>query len=240
MKSQTFLLLSLLQSAMFLQTSCSEDVLSPDDTNEPQERISFSASLDKSEGSRGSVVTTNNYLQKMASFKVWGYMSDGGSYYVGKSGAEGFVIDNKGDGTWDYDNIEDLLYWPTGSMNFYAITPATDDNYSFDGSKLTYTVPTDKSKQVDLMYATATNQTKTTNKGIVNLQFQHALSQVVFKGMTKSSNLSVEIESITIHNVNSVMTIGLKGTATTPTAKYANYGIGMSTTKTVLLLSPSA
>ena len=124
-------------------------------------------------------------------------------------------------------------------MNFYAITPSSNSNYTFNGGLLTYIVPTDNSKQIDLMVAKAANQTKTTNKGVVNLPFEHALSQVVFKGMTKSSNLSVEIQSITIHNVNSVMTLGLNGTATTPAAQYANYSLGMGGTKTVAVTDAS-
>lgn len=201
--------------------------------------IGFNGTADNAAGTRALPIGSANFADQVKNFKVWGYLANGGAYYLGRTGDAGILINNMGGGNWDYNTQTDMVYWPNEAMNFYAVTPSENTNYAFDGGLLTYTVPTDNSAQVDLMVAKADNQTKATNKGIVNLPFQHALSLVVFKGMTKSSNLSVEIESITIHNVNSVMTIGLNGTATAPEAKYANYAIGMSNTKTVAVTDAS-
>lgn len=201
--------------------------------------IGFNGTADNAAGTRALPIGSANFADQVKNFKVWGYLTNGGAYYLGRTGDAGILIKNMGNGQWDYNTQTDMVYWPNEAMNFYAVTPSENANYAFDGGLLTYTVPTDNSAQIDLMTAKANNQTKATNKGIVNLQFQHALSQVVFKGMTKSSNLSVEIASITIHNVNSVMTIGLNGTANAPTAKYANYSIGMSDTKTVAVTDAS-
>lgn len=201
--------------------------------------IGFNGTADNAAGTRALPIGSANFADQVKNFKVWGYLANGGAYYLGRTGDAGILIKNMGNGQWDYNNQTDMVYWPNEAMNFYAVTPSENANYAFNGGLLTYTVPTDNNAQIDLMTAKANNQTKATNKGIVNLQFQHALSQVVFKGMTKSSNLSVEIAGITIHNVNSVMTIGLNGTATTPTAKYANYGLGMGGTKTVAVTDAS-
>lgn len=221
-------------------TSCSQDdEPTTGKTATSSNVIGFNGTADNTTGTRALPISSANFADQVKNFKVWGYLTNGGAYYLGRTGDAGVLINNMGNGQWDYATQTDLVYWPNDAMNFYAITPSANDNYAFDGGQLTYTVPTDNSKQVDLMTAKADNQTKATNKGIVNLKFQHALSQVVFKGMTKSTNLGVEIESITIHNVNSVMTIGLNGAAVAPTAKYANYGIGMSNTKTVAVTDAS-
>ena len=220
-------------------SSCSQDDEPGAAQSVSSNAIQFNATTDNAAGTRGLPTTSANYLTQVSNFKVWGTLVNGGAYYLGQTGDAGILIANKGGGKWDYNTATDMVYWPNEAMNFYAVTPSSNSNYSFNGGLLTYTVPTDNSKQIDLMTAKAANQTKTTNKGVVNLQFQHALSQVVFKAITKSSNLSVEIQSITIHNVNSVMTLGLNGTATAPAAKYANYGLGMGGTKTVAVTDAS-
>jgi hypothetical protein len=221
-------------------SSCSQDDEPGTAQSVSSNAISFNVTTDNAAGTRGVPTTAANYLTQVKDFKVWGTLANGGNYYLGRTGDAGILIANKGGGKWDYNVATDVVYWPNNeAMNFYAITPSSNSNYTFNGGLLTYTVPTDNSKQIDLMVAKAANQTKTTNKGVVNLPFEHALSQVVFKGMTKSSNLSVEIQSITIHNVNSVMTLGLNGTATTPAAQYANYSLGMGGTKTVAVTDAS-
>ena len=214
-------------------SSCSQDDDPGSSYPVSSNAIQFNVTTDNAAGTRGVPTTAANYLTQVKDLKVWGYLASSGSYYLGHTGDAGILIDNRGDGKWDYNAPTDMVYWPNEAMNFYAITPSSNSNYAFNGGLLTYTVPTDNSKQIDLMIAQAANQTKNTNKGVVNLPFQHTLSQVVFKGMTKSSNLSVEIQSITIHNVNSVMTLGLNGTATAPAVNYANYTLGMGGTKTV-------
>lgn len=220
-------------------TSCSQDEDPGKAPSVAANAIQFNAVTNSALTTRGLPTTSANYLTQVKDFKVWGTLVNGGAYYLGRTGDAGILIANKGGGKWDYNTATDMVYWPNEAMNFYAVTPSANTNYSYNGGVLTYTVPTDNSKQVDLMIAKASNQTKATNKGIVNLPFQHALSQIVFKGVTKSSNLSVEIQSITIHNVNSVMTLGLNGTATAPTASYANYSLGMSGTKTVAVTDAS-
>ena len=213
--SFALIIYSILCTVFSVIVSCSdrENIMQTDDTGTP---ILFSVSQSKFSRAVSSNAVSN--------FKVYAYDSKG-NYYI--NGAK-----FNGDGT---SNSSEIYYWPlSGSLSFYAISPFDDNNiYSISNGVLSYTVPTDNSKQIDLMTAKAANQTKTTNKGVVNLQFQHVLSKVSFKGYVSVSGLSVEVQSITIHNVNSVMALGLNGTATTPTAKYANYSIGMDGVKTI-------
>ena len=213
--SFALIIYSILCTVFSVIVSCSdrENIMQTDDTGTP---ILFSVSQSKFSRAVSSNAVSN--------FKVYAYDSKG-NYYI--NGAK-----FNGDGT---SNSSEIYYWPlSGSLSFYAISPSDDNNiYSISNGVLSYTVPTDNSKQIDLMTAKAANQTKTTNKGVVNLEFQHVLSKVSFKGYVSVSGLIVEVQSITIHNVNSVMALGLNGTATTPTAKYANYSIGMDGVKTI-------
>ena len=233
-------------------TSCSQEEEASSAQSETSHVIRFNATTDNAAGTRGLPTTSTNYLTQVKDFKVWGTVN--GRQYIGNTDfyddnhypdetKAGVLIANKGGGKWDYNTATDMVYWPNEAMKFYAITPSTNANYSYTSSNgnFCYTVPTDNSQQIDLMHAYAANQTKTTNKGVVNLQFQHALSQVVFKAITKSSNLNVEIQSIKIHNVQSKLYVSLISdwSFLQSYSPYANYSLGMGGTKTVAVTDAS-
>lgn len=218
-------------------TSCSQDdeVMSSK-SSAKGDPIAFAPVITNADGTRALPTTSANYLTQVKDFKVWGYYDGGTEYYLGKQGKDGiYIIHTSGKSDWTYKTASDFVYWPTSTqtLDFYAVTPSDNDNYSFAGQSLNYVVPADQSKQVDVMLATASKQTKTTNGGKVALNFQHQLSQVVFKGVTKSSNLSVEVKGITIHNIRNNMSIALAGTATQPAAAYSNYAVGLASPVTV-------
>lgn len=115
---------------------------------------------------------------------------------------------------WDYDNPAELAYWPTEKLDFYAVNPARIENYAFYG----YSIGNDKQeiyyaaadefatadvhKNLDIMYATAFEQTKDTYGGKVKLTFKHALSQVLFRARTELESIEVEVKGVKIHNVS--------------------------------------
>ena len=229
-----------------VMTSCSQEEEASSAQSETSQVIRFNATTDNVAGTRGVPTTAANYLTQVKDFKVWGTVN--GHHYIGNTNMtdESYhsdetnavvIISNKGGGKWDYNTATDMVYWPNEAMKFYAITPSTNANYSYTSynGNFYYTVPTDNSQQIDLMHAYAANQTKTTNKGVVNLQFKHVLSQVVFKAITKSSNLSVEIQSIKIHNVKSQLYVNLISdwSYVYSYSPYANYSVGMGGIKTV-------
>ncbi|MGL4806292.1 MAG: fimbrillin family protein, partial [Bacteroidales bacterium] len=109
--------------------------------------------------------------------------------------------------SWKYKNDLDKAYWPSGSLNFFAVAPysdfypavpATGNTVRYFNTKddksmeITYTVPTETNKQQDLMYAT-TAPIKKPSEGKVQLNFKHALNQIHFMGRTDSKNLKVII-----------------------------------------------
>ena len=73
-------------------------------------------------------------------------------------------------------------------------------------------VQTEASKQQDLLYAyTKKIKTVADNECVANLNFRHALSQVVFKAQNKNKNIYVEISKVPVANLKTT------GTFTFPT-----------------------
>lgn len=150
-------------------------------------------------------------------FDVFAFTTDG-TAFMGKVdtdfGHDGVKIVYK-NGKWDYDDANDLRYWPTGALDFYAFNPGTvsEDmmmNYMWEASgtvqKISYTCIDEYGANTghanyDVMYAMAKGQTKDMNNGIVKFNFKHILSQVVFKAKTQYDNMQVDINMIKIHNV---------------------------------------
>ncbi|MCQ4921249.1 fimbrillin family protein [Phocaeicola vulgatus] len=160
--------------------------------------------------------TTNTNL-KNTDFDVFAFTADG-TAFMGKVdtdfGHDGVKIVYK-NGKWDYDDANDLRYWPTGALDFYAFNPGTvSENmmvfYSWEATKdvqkISYTCMDEYGSgtthaNYDVMYAMAKGQTKDMNNGIVKFNFKHILSQVVFKAKTQYDNMQVDINMIKIHNV---------------------------------------
>lgn len=118
------------------------------------------------------------------------------------------------DGKWDYKNPADLAYWPTNSLDFYAVSPATFDQNLYanltwlihsDEQKISYTTidefgNNDGTKNLDVMYAVAKDQVKGTNSGVVKLNFKHTLSQVLFRAKVQYESMVVTINEMKLHN----------------------------------------
>ena len=159
--------------------------------------------------------TTNTNL-KNTDFDVFAFTADG-TAFMGKVdtdfGHDGVKIVYK-DGKWDYDDANDLRYWPTEALDFYAFNPGTVSEdmmvfYSWEATKdvqkISYTCMDEYGSgtthaNYDVMYAMAKGQTKDMNNGIVKFNFKHILSQVVFKAKTQYDNMQVDIDVIKIHN----------------------------------------
>lgn len=202
MKKKLFLGMAALLGMSLAFTACSNDD-DPAGAAVNDNAIGFSVLTNNAAGTRATAITPENYKTQMTTFKVWGYYYDGGDYYLGTLGGNGGIVFNGSNGEFDYAQSTDLTYWPNDgkTLNFYAISPATNDNFAWDASgQLKYTVPTDQSEQIDLMQAHTENVSKPAN-GKADLKFKHLLSQVLFKAKSASSKIEAEIKSITIHKV---------------------------------------
>lgn len=149
------------------------------------------------------------------------------NYFMGKKGDHGYLpnedntvthdgvqITNKSD-KWDYMNPAELAYWPTNSLDFYAVSPTNFDvtsyfqhySWSIKPEKKTIFYSTvdefgnrEGAKNLDVMYAVAKNQVKGFNSGVVKLQFKHTLSQVLFKAKVQYESMTVTINKMNIYN----------------------------------------
>lgn len=126
-----------------------------------------------------------------------------GKTYIDKDYVKG------SNGSWT--NQSGTRYWPETAVDFYAHVNGGDAyKWSVDGAgKATakfenFTVSKDVADQVDLLYAVKTGQKKT--DGTVNLNFRHALSQIVFQAKNTNANLYVEIAGVSVANVGGTNT----------------------------------
>ena len=172
--------------------------------------------------------TTNTNL-KNTDFNVFAFTADG-TAFMGKVDTDfehdGVKIVYK-DGKWDYDDANDLRYWPSEALDFYAFNPGTVSEdmmvfYSWEATKdvqkISYTCMDEYGSgtthaNYDVMYAMAKGQTKDMNNGIVKFNFKHILSQVVFKAKTQYDNMQVDIDMIKIHNFKFAGAFTLPATA---------------------------
>ena len=107
-------------------------------------------------------------------------------------------------GNWT--NTSGTRYWPETPVDFYAHVNGGDAYKWNNGSPKFegFTVNNTVGSQVDLLYAVKTNQSKT--NGTVNLNFRHALSQIVFQAKNTNANLYVEIAGVSVANVGGTNT----------------------------------
>lgn len=175
-------------------------------------------------------------------------------------GALGTGADAENYVSWGYRTASDIAYWPQAIVRFQAISPASDASFTIESTakatgvdftsyvpasteddgeeqKLTaiVNVPTNQSLQKDIMFAKAGENGAThtaDNNPSVGLTFDHAMSQIVFKGKVASDKINVSISDIKIMNVKAQGKVGYFGTnqaLSATTTGYANtdYSIGL-------------
>ena len=202
-------------TAVAMLTGCAKNDVVDSEINKEGNLIGFSTYKNIS---RGNPVDDNNEFQtENNNFGVTAFIDDKESPYMGTvdKGIE-IVFDGS---KWTYANAADQAYWPTNNeeLDFYAYAPynntAIKASFSNAGGLiLTYTVPATEAEQVDLMYASALDQSKPAENNSVTLPFKHALTQVNFKIGTKTTNLKVDVEAngIQIHNLKNSGTFSTK------------------------------
>ena len=220
MKKSTVMLWAIFGALLM---GCSDEEIANVETSS-RNAIGFNV-LSNAAETRATPTTPDNL--KNTDFDVFAFTGDG-TAFMGKVdtefGHDGVKIVYK-NGKWDYDNANDLRYWPTEALDFYAFNPGTVSEdmmvfYSWEATKdvqkISYTCMDEYGAgthaNYDVMYAMAKGQTKDMNNGIVKFNFKHILSQVVFKAKTQYDNMQVDINMIKIHNIK------FSDTFTLPTA----------------------
>ena len=221
MKKSTVMLWAIFGALLM---GCSDEEIANVETSS-RNAIGFNM-LSNAAETRATPITSSNLTS--TDFDVFAFTTDG-TAFMGKVdtefGHDGVKIVYK-DNKWDYKNANDLRYWPSEALDFYAFNPGTvsEDmmmNYMWEASgtvqKISYTCIDEYGAgthaNYDVMYAIAKGQTKATNNGVVKFNFKHILSQVVFKAKTQYANMQVDIDMIKIHNFKFAGAFTLPATA---------------------------
>ena len=221
MKKSTVMLWAIFGALLM---GCSDEEIANVETSS-RNAIGFNV-LSNAAETRATPTTPSNLTS--TDFDVFAFTADG-TAFMGKVDTDfehdGVKIVYK-DGKWDYDDANDLRYWPSEALDFYAFNPGTvsDDMLTFymweaSGTvqKISYTCIDEYGAgthaNYDVMYAMAKDQTKDMNNGVVKFNFKHILSQVVFKAKTQYDNMQVDIDVIKIHNFKFAGAFTLPATA---------------------------
>ena len=209
MKKSTVMLWAIFGALLM---GCSDEEIANVETSS-RNAIGFNV-LSNAAETRATPTTPSNLTS--TDFDVFAFTADG-TAFMGKAdtefGHDGVNIVYK-DNKWDYKNANDLRYWPSEALDFYAFNPGmvSEDMSAFyrweasgTSQKISYTCIDEYGAgthaNYDVMYAIAKGQTKATNNGVVKFKFKHILSQVVFKAKTQYANMRVDIRDIKIHNI---------------------------------------
>lgn len=191
--------LFLATAALAALASCSNDETL--DVNQGS-GIRMKAFLNKAT-TRAAEMTSAN----MGAFKVHAYCATSGYDFVDE-----FKNTAGGAGFWESDNKH---YWPSddAEMTFFAYAPTTTAAAA-DGKTIPdYTISATSAKdQTDLVVGYNTGKKSVNEAGGLEMNFRHALSQVVVKAKNSNAKMKVEVIGVKIGWVNS------KGTLTMPTA----------------------
>lgn len=215
-------------------SGCSDTELASIDTAQEKTPIGFHT-VGSQMGSRAESINTEKL--KNYNFNVYAFTrneSDGsdGALFMGTVDTQlengGVTISHNGS-NWNYADLNNLKYWPTGALNFYAVSPVSKSEsvptyYTWQISQntkvISYLSPDEYGKgsfpYTDVMYAIAPNRSKTDNGGKVLLKFRHITSQVVFMAKKQLSDMDVEIKSIKLHNFETSGTFSIPKNDTDP------------------------
>ena len=171
-------------AALTLVSCSSDDLNSLSDNSSKNEAISFDGYLGRSavsvNGSRGSELDKTALQGLTEGFGVFGnYSSEGTTTAYGKNWFDNEQVTYK-TSAWTYDPVK---YWlPKGHIDFLAYAPYDSqyDNQQItkDNQKLDFTVSSTITAQKDLLWANATNKTKT-DKTVTFISIMHWLRLVI-------------------------------------------------------------
>ena len=195
-----------------LLMGCSDEEIANVETSS-RNAIGFNV-LSNAAETRATPITNSNLTS--TNFDVFAFTGNGTAFMGTSSedfGHAGVKIVYK-NGKWDYDDPNDLRYWPNEALDFYAFNPTAIEgdkgiHYMWEATKNEQKIyyscideygGTHGHENHDVMYAIAKGQEKDKNNGVVKFTFKHILSQVVFKAKTQYDNMQVDIDVIKIHN----------------------------------------
>lgn len=194
-------ILLLTAGMLLIAASCTKNEVV--EVNQDGNEIQYSVVANKA--TKAADIYCNN--NKPSEFTVYAESNDGKTYINGDK------ITYNGD-TWV--NESGTRFWPNGlSLDFYAVVNGTIKwnvtaaEGTAPASIENFTVPTTVADQKDLLYSVKTGLAKGATEAETNpveLNFRHALSQIVFQAKNTNPNLYVEVSGVSIVNVGNTNT----------------------------------
>ena len=174
-------------------------------------------------------------VMKTGSFGVVGYKNSDNNLYLGSTTKATEQVWNEKKNAWDYKNEKDKKYWPSGSMDFFAYFPYSDDGATFATTKTdtepVMTIKSDNANQ-DVLFSYIKDRTQT---DLVHLYFYHALSKIKsVEIQVAAPDIEVSVSNIEILNSYTKGNIKVDNTGV---ATYSNgntpRSVGFSPAKTI-------
>ena len=142
---------------------------------------------------RAEATTTNSIDE----FTVWAFTSDN------KTLMDGVDVTKSTGNVWTYEGTQ---FWPEGTVDFYSVSPTENIggtvSISSNQQKITgFTVNEDQNNQVDLLYAVNKGASAAANNSAVQVNFRHALSQIIFQAKNTNDKLKVTVKGVKIANI---------------------------------------
>ena len=140
-------------------------------------------------------------VMKTGSFGVVGYKNSDNNLYLGSTTKATEQVWNEKKNAWDYKNEKDKKYWPSGSMDFFAYFPYSEDGATFATTKTdaapVMTIKSDNANQ-DVLFSYIKDRTQT---DLVHLYFYHALSKIKsVEIQVAAPDIEVSVSNIEILN----------------------------------------
>lgn len=140
-------------------------------------------------------------VMKTGSFGVVGYKNSDNNIYLGSTTKATEQVWDETKKAWDYNNENEKKYWPSGSMDFFAYFPYSDNGATFATTKTNtepvMTIKSDNGNQ-DILFSYIKDRTQT---DLVHLYFYHALSKIKsVEIQVAAPDIEVSVSNIEILN----------------------------------------
>ena len=174
-------------------------------------------------------------VMKTGSFGVVGYKNSDNNLYLGSTTKATEQVWNETKNAWEYKIENEMKYWPSGSMDFFAYFPYSDNGATFATTKTdtdpVMTIISDNGNQ-DILFSYIKDRTQT---DLVHLYFYHALSKIKsVEIQVAAPDIEVSVSNIEILNSYTKGNINVDNTGV---ATYSNgttpRSFGFSPAKTI-------
>ena len=185
-------------AALLALTSCTNEI-NEEGFVDKANTISFNAYSNKTRTYTSGDADIS--VMKTGSFGVVGYKNSDNNIYLGSTTKATEQVWNETKNAWDYRNENEMKYWPSGSMDFFAYFPYSANGATFATTKTdtnpVMTITSDNGDQ-DILFSYIKDRTQT---DLVHLYFYHALSKIKsVEIQVAAPDIEVSVSNIEILN----------------------------------------